>query len=466
MKYLFLGKTDLFEGLWIEGKYHFNPHPVLHISFSSIGYKTMGLSQALEAKMDRLASDHDIVLTSTTYDQKFSELMERLGGSGPKVVLLIDEYDKPIRDFLKKPEKAKENREILEHFFSVINHADAFIHFTFITSVYSFSQRLLYSEWNSLEDITMSPRSATLTGFTQTELEEYFEEHILKLSFTHELGFSEILGKIRLWYLGYQWAGPEKLYNPFSILKLMKQQQFLNTFIEWETGRPADITPQLREGFYYNLDELETAQLRFTNLIPADSNWVPFLFQNGYLTICGYNPTESLFTFAYPNREVKEFMYLHLIAAFRETKNLDSWPLLVLIKRSLEEGNLIDLIYPLNSLFSTIPHQLFHQKQEGFFHAILHLAFSGVGLLVQSEVSTSKGRVDTVVHTKDRIYVIEFKLDGSAASALDQIREKRYGSPYLGQGKEVLALGVNFSSSTMEVAEWDAVPYESLLVEG
>ena len=138
----------------------------------------------------------------------------------------------------------------------------------------------------------------------------------------------------------------------------------------------------------------------------------------------------------------------------------------VQLKRALQNGDLNRTIEVINTLFSTIPHQLFEQKQEGFFHAILHLALSGVGLLVQSEVSTSKGRVDTVVHTKDRIYVIEFKLDGSAVSALDQIREKRYGSPYLGQGKEVLALGVNFSSKTKEVAEWESVLYESLLVEG
>lgn len=139
---------------------------------------------------------------------------------------------------------------------------------------------------------------------------------------------------------------------------------------------------------------------------------------------------------------------------------------MVNIKRALEEGDLERLIDLINVLFSTIPYQLFQQKQEAFFHAVLHLSFSAIGLFVQTEVSTSKGRVDTVVHTQDRIYVMEFKLDGSAESALEQIREKRYGSPFLDQGKEVIALGVNFGSAGKEVVEWQATPYVSLLVDG
>ena len=172
-----------------------------------------------------------------------------------------------------------------------------------------------------------------------------------------------------------------------------------------------------------------------------------------------------MYTLGYPNLEVKDAMHRHLLGTFRESDKSESQALFVKIKRSLESGDLERLIALVNTLFSTIPYQLFQQKGEAFFHAVLHLTFSGVGLLVQSEVSTAKGRVDTIVHTKDRIYVMEFKLDASADSALQQIREKRYGSPFLGQGKEVVALGVNFSSSEKAVAEWQAVSYQSLLVD-
>ncbi len=204
----------------------------------------------------------------------------------------------------------------------------------------------------------------------------------------------------------------------------------------------------------------------FESFTVDDLNWLALLFQTGYLTIRAYDPATGLYTLDYPNREVKDTMQQHLLAAFRETTKTDSLPLLINIKTALEQGDMERLIELIDILFSTIPHQIFQQKQEAFFHAVLHLSFSAISMLVQSEVSTAKGRVDTVVHTKDCIYVMEFKLDGSADLALQQIREKRYGSPFLNQGKEVTALCVNFSSAEKAVAEWEAVSYLSLLVDG
>ncbi len=253
-------------------------------------------------------------------------------------------------------------------------------------------------------------------------------------------------------------------YNPFSILNLFAAQRFANYW--WETGTPTFLIKKLREEFRYNFDDLVAGQVMFESFTVDDLNWLALLFQTGYLTIRAYDPATGLYTLDYPNREVKDTMQQHLLAAFRETSKTDSLPLLVNIKTALEKGDMERLIELVNILFSTIPHQIFQQKQEAFFHAVLHLSFSAIGLLVQSEVSTAKGRVDTVVHTKGRIYVMEFKLDASAESALAQIPKKRYGSPFLDQGKEVIALGVSFSSAEKAVAEWEAVPYVSLLVEG
>ncbi|MCO6480216.1 MAG: PD-(D/E)XK nuclease domain-containing protein [Phaeodactylibacter sp.] len=223
---------------------------------------------------------------------------------------------------------------------------------------------------------------------------------------------------------------------------------------------------KLREGFHYDLNQLEASHVMFESFTLDDLNWLALLFQTGYLTIRGYDPEYRLYTLDYPNLEVKDTMHQHLLAAFRQTPITDSQPVLIRIKRALDKGDLEHFIELVNTLFASIPYQIFLHQQEAFFHAILHLSFSGIGVLVQSEVSTAKGRVDTIVHTKNRAYVMEFKLDGSAASALQQIREKRYGSPFLGKDKEVIALGINFSSTDKEVAEWQAVPYEELLVEG
>ncbi|MEM7660333.1 MAG: PD-(D/E)XK nuclease domain-containing protein, partial [Bacteroidota bacterium] len=216
--------------------------------------------------------------------------------------------------------------------------------------------------------------------------------------------------------------------------------------------------------FHFDLNELEASDVMFESFPLGTVNWLALLFQTGYLTIRSYDREHRLYTLDYPNLEVRDTMHQHLLAAFRETQNTDSLPLLVKIKRALEQGKLEQMIEWINLLFSTIPYQLFQAKQESFFHAVLHLAFSGVGMYVESEVSTHKGRVDTVVHTKDSIYVMEFKLDASAASALAQIRQRRYGTPYLDQGKAVMAIGISFSSEEKAVAEWQAMPYESLLI--
>ncbi|MCO6492042.1 MAG: AAA family ATPase [Phaeodactylibacter sp.] len=464
LKYLFQGERELFEGLWIENKYDFQPHPVLHFSFSSIGYKTMGLAAALDAKVKNLAASHGIELERETYDQKFAEILEKLGTGETKVVLLIDEYDKPLVDYIDQPEQAEINRDILKTFFSVIKDADPFLRFFLITGVSKFSKVSLFSDLNHLRDITLVEQFETIAGYTQNELESSFKPDIERVAQKMELSAVDLKDKIKLWYNGYGWGTETRLYNPFSILNFFASERFANYW--WETGTPTFLINKLRNEFHYDLDQLEASQVMFESFTIDDLNWLALLFQAGYLTILNYDPESRLYTLGYPNLEVKDTMHQHLLAAFRETTTTDSLPLLIKVKKALEQGDLERTIELINVLFSTIPYQLFQQKQEAFFHAVLHLSFSGIGLFAQSEVSTSKGRVDTVVHTKDRIYIMEFKLDSPAESALQQIREKRYGSPFLGGDKEVIALGVSFSSAEKEVAEWEAVPYETLLVEG
>jgi hypothetical protein len=464
LKYLFRGKQELFAGLWIEDQYDFEPHPVLHFSFSALGYKDIGLERGLHQALNNKAEEAGFSLTQEGIGPRFQELIKRLAKDGQKVVLLIDEYDKPLVDYIDQQDQANTNRDILKNFFSVLKDSDPYLRFFLITGVSKFSKVSLFSDLNNLEDLTLAPAAATLTGYTQMELEHYFDVPIRQLAQADQLDHAGILEKIRLWYNGYRWIGPERLYNPFSILNLVKQQRFANFW--WETGTPTFLIKMLRTEFQYNLNDQVAGQVMLESFTINDLNWLALLFQTGYLTIRDYDHHTGLYTLDYPNREVKDTMQQHLLAAFRETTKTDSLPLLIKIKTALEQGDLERLIELVDVLFSTIPHQIFQEKQEAFFHAVLHLSFSAIGLFVQSEVSTAKGRLDTVVHTPDRIYVMEFKLDGSAASALAQIREKRYGSPFLDQGKEVIALGVSFSSAEKAVAEWEAVPYLSLLVEG
>lgn len=269
--------------------------------------------------------------------------------------------------------------------------------------------------------------------------------------------------KVKLWYNGYRWGAEARLYNPFSILNFFASGRFANYW--WETGTPTFLIKTLRQGFHYDLNQIEAGEVMCESFTLDNLNWLALLFQTGYLTIHDYDPEYRLYTLGYPNQEVQDTMHQHLLAAYRETVTTDSLPLLIKIKKALEANDLEGTMELINTLFSTIPYQLYQQKQEAFFHAVLHLSFAGIGMIAESKVSTSKGRVDTVVHTKERIYVMEFKLDAPADSALAQIRDKRYGDRFLNRGKEVVALGVSFSSKDRAVAEWRAEPYGSLLLE-
>ncbi|MCO6479895.1 MAG: AAA family ATPase [Phaeodactylibacter sp.] len=322
LKYLFLGEQELFEGLWVDGKYDFPPHPVLHFSFSTLGYKEIGLEAGLHQALDNKAREAGFVLTQKGLGPRFQELIQRLGKDDRKAVLLIDEYDKPLVDYIDNPEKAQENREILKGFFSVLKDADPYLRFFLITGVSKFSKVSLFSDLNNLEDITLAPSSTTLTGYTQAELEHHFEEPFREMAKAEELDYSALLEKVRLWYNGYQWYGPERLYNPFSILNLAKQQRFANFW--WETGTPSFLIKHLKKGFHYDLESVEIGSDVFESYTLENLNWKSLLFQTGYLTIQTYHKEDRLYTLGYPNLEVKDAMHRHLLGAFRESDKSES----------------------------------------------------------------------------------------------------------------------------------------------
>ena len=280
----------------------------------------------------------------------------------------------------------------------------------------------------------------------------------------NELKVEEVRIDIQKWYNGYQWTPGHPIYNPWSILNVFDSGRFANYW--WDSGTPSFLIKLLRQEFFYDLEGIETSAVAFQNLEIDHLDRVSILFQTGYVTIQGYDKQTRLYTLGFPNQEVKDTMQQHLLGAFRASHATDSLPLLVKIKQAFETGEIEKAIDRINALFETLPYQLFQARTEGFFHAILHLAFVGIGIYVESEVSTAKGRVDCVVQTTDQIYIIEFKLDASAESVLAQIREKRYGSRFLEDQKPIMALGINFSSAEKAIVEWQAMPYRQLLTEG
>ena len=441
---LFQGKKELFKGLFIEDKWNWEQrNPVIKISFSNIDHKELGLSVAIKKELRKLANNFGFELESDSNGLMFRELIETICKTQGKVVVLIDEYDKPIIDYLgEDTEKALENQGILKGFYSILKDADDYLRMVFITGVSKFSRVSIFSDLNNLRDLTTNKQFAGVCGITQEELEN---------NFTEELNLYD-KDKIKLWYNGYSWNLNTKVYNPFSLLNFFNDQgEFRNYW--FETGTPTFLINLSKkqqfvdfEGITLYLEELGAYGIEKIVL-------VPLMFQTGYLTLKKQNADDS-FELDYPNLEVRRSFLNVLVNAYIQDDRNSGAVLVSNLRQNLEEGNLEKVQQIINTLFKSIPYTLWQKENEHFYHAIIHLIFKLLGIYVDSEVQTSDGRMDALLRLEKYVYCFEFKLDESAEMALEQIEKKGYLTPYLHQGKTCIGIGVNFSKEEKKVKEF------------
>lgn len=451
---LYSGSRELFKGLWIEDRWDWNKqHPVLRISFTSIGYQSLGLQAALEQELHTLAQAHGITLAQQGISAIFKALLTGLADQRGKVVVLIDEYDAPIINFLGKDIAiAYQNREILKEFYSVLKDVDALLEFVFLTGVSKFSKVGIFSGLNNLQDISMDAQYATMLGYTQQELEENFVEDIEYAAQQLQLAVPELLAQMRRWYNGYHFhAKAPSVYNPVSCNLFFKQNEFENFW--FATGTPTFLINLLKQQGLYDFKLTEQAQLEFDSFDLEDLRPYGLLYQTGYLTIHSRNEY-GLYQLGYPNYEVENSMIAYLLEAFGGVPKGQGLVVAVQLEKAFVKGEMEQVIAILRTMFAGIPYQLYEKTPERFFHAAIHLLLSYMGLRVHSEVCTSNGRADAVVETSACVYVLEFKLDQSAQAALAQIRQKKYYQAWWNLGKPVLGLGINFSSSIKNIDDW------------
>ncbi len=451
LRELFLGNEELFRGLWIEGKYDFVLNPVIHIAFNNLGLKDIGLESAIDRSLENHAKRYGIELKEVGIALRFRELIESLAGQGKKVVLLIDEYDKPITDYLDEPRQAEANRDIMKNFYSVLKEADRYLRFVLITGVSKFSKVSIFSDLNHLSDITIDAAYSSLAGYTQVELEAVFDARLTELH--PKLGISrpELLEQIRQWYNGYNWTGPERVYNPFSILNFFSKGTFQNFW--FSTGTPTFLVNSLRENWHYQLDDLMVGSVLLDNLDIEHPDYRSLLFQTGYLTIIS-QPAYNVYELGYPNKEVKDSLLQYLVGAFTHKGRGDAAPMVLKLKKALDKGDLALFVSQLNSLFAAIPEKIFREKTEAAYHSVIYTSLSLMGFYIEAEVAAGEGYVDAVLKTAERIFVIEFKVGQPAETALAQIRQKAYAEPYRHDGREVLLLGISFGKEQKGVAGW------------
>ena len=309
LKEIFSGNREIFKGLWVHDRIDWQKYPVLHIDFLRISYKTPEiLENSISGLMDKIAATFNIELhPRSLYKEKFSELIEKLAREKP-VAVLIDEYDKPIIDKIEDMDIASGNREVLKEFYSVLKSADEYIKFAFLTGVSKFSRVSVFSGLNNLDDITLDEKFATLLGYTQPELEHYFQPHIEKMSQTMSMTGEQLLAEIKNWYNGYSWDGKNFLYNPLSILNLFSRQRFDNYWVS--TGTPTFLV-KLLKARKTDISEFEekTVDNTVSESYDIDNMGIaPLLFQTGYLTIKEVKTIKlrNKYTLSYPNEEVKE----------------------------------------------------------------------------------------------------------------------------------------------------------------
>lgn len=448
---IFSGSKELFSGLWIENNWNWErKHPVIKMSFSNIGVKTIGFKEAVLLALEDNANRLNITLEATTIDLRFKELIQK-AGKKEKVVILIDEYDKPIIDNLEDLPLAEKNRSLIKDLYSILKDADPYIRFLMLTGVSKFSKVSIFSDLNNLEDITLSDTMHDLLGITQTEIEENLKEEIKELADKYK-DIPDILQEIRKWYNGYSWNGTNTVYNPFSLLNFFKSKQFHNFW--FETGTPTFLIKQLQKRKVYDFENAKVSandlgNFNIENLLP-----VTLLFQTGYLTIKDYSYITRLYTLGYPNMEVKASLTEYLLAAYNHTTPSESISLASVIFLALKDNDVDRVITAINTLMASIPYDLWKGATEFYYHTIVHLAFTLVGTYIQSEVHSAEGRCDAIAKTDTHIYVLEFKLDRSADEALQQIKDKNYLAPYATDKRIKVAIGINFSSESRKVESY------------
>lgn len=450
--YLFKGKRELFKGLYIEDKWTFEEYPVIRMSFSSMSYEKGRLEQAIKDELLDIAKSYALSIEKETVKDVFDDVIKQLHQKfNKKVVILIDEYDKPIIDYLdaNSIHQAQENKKILKSFYSVLKDADPHLKLVFITGISKFSQVSIFSDLNNLYDLTLREEYNEICGISQRELEANFKQ---------ELEVSD-RDKVKRWYNGYRWhINGETLYNPFSLLNFFSgNQQYMNFW--YSTGTPTFLMELSKSAHFYRFSEITSDISDLQNFSIENINLVPVLFQTGYLTMVGYDEVLNNAILSFPNVEVKESYLRNLADLYIQSQISPSKVILSDILKSFKTQHPEDLKIAINKAFKHIPYPLWQKENEHFYHAIVHLLFSLLGVYIHSEVHTKDGRADAIISIDEGVFCLEFKLDQSAENAIQQVKDKQYLAAYENLGKPMHIIGINFSREKKEIEEliWESL---------
>lgn len=454
----FKGKKHLFDGLAIADlEKDWKEYPVLHLDLNAERYNTTGeLENILNTYLRQWEALYDSKETdNSSLSQRFRAVIQAAHNkTGKRVVVLIDEYDKPILQAIGNDELQDEFRNILKAFYGVLKSADADLRFTFLTGVTKFGKVSVFSDMNNLKDLTMDIRYSSICGITETELKENFDESIAELAAANNQTKEEAYIELARRYDGYHFAQDTAgLYNPFSVLWTLNDKCYGSYW--FSTGTPTYLVELLKKSDFH-LPELANVEMGVEDLNgchDANINPIPVLFQSGYLTIKGYNKEFGFFILDYPNEEVRQGFIKFLLPYYTNVKHTQQSSIISKMVGALRNGDGDGYMKFLQSLLADTPYDLIREL-ENHYQNVMYIISKLLGFYVQAEYRTSHGRIDLLIGTEKYVYIIELKFDGLAENAIKQIDDKNYALPFGTDGRRVIKIGANISSKTRNIEKW------------
>ena len=453
----FSGKRELFHGLAIDKlKKEWTVYPVLHLDLNTGKYDTKdSLFHVLDDFLCKLEATYGTFPSEKALELRFMGLIARIyEKTGKPVVILVDEYDKPLLQSINNKELQDDFRATLKAFYSALKTQDRYIRFALLTGVTKFGKVSVFSDLNNLTDISMDECYDTLCGITEEEMHRYFEEGIQKLADRYDISYEEACARLKKRYDGYHFVEyGTGVYNPFSLLSTFRANKFGSFW--FETGTPTFLVQLLqRENFYLpDLTQQQVSADMLNSIDAMDRNPIPVIYQSGYLTIKDYDEEFKVYTLGFPNEEVEEGFANYLLPYYAHTGS-EGAPMYVRnFVLALRNGKPEEFMKRMQVLFADTDYKIVGNA-ELYFQNAFYIVTKLLGFYTEVERTISDGRIDMIVKTKDYIYIFEFKYDQSADTALQQIEDKGYAKPFATDGRKIVKIGVNFSREHRCIDEW------------
>lgn len=470
MENYFSGRKELFMGLAIDqyeqskSKDVWVEYPVVTFMLSGGDYHSPnGLSDAITAVLNHCIKQYGLVneyeVTGETLPIRFKNMIEQLYAKYDRqVVVLVDEYDKPLLETMTvNEEQEEENRRLYKSFFSVLKDEDQYLKFVFFTGVTKFSKVSIFSDLNQLRDISLSDDYSGICGITEDELTVAFEPEVEKMTSEQNMSEQACLDKLARMYDGYHFSKKGAgVYNPFSLLNAFQDRDFGRYW--FSTATPTFLVNKLQNSNFSAeqfADGVQATEMSLMDFQEQNPDPIPLFYQSGYLTICGWNARFRVFDLRFPNDEVK-YGFMNSLADVILPKDENRPGLFVMnFVQDLENGNVQSFMDRLSAIFASIPYPERPVKSyESEWRNEIYLILALLGMNVHCEVHTSRGRADCAVETIAYVYIFEFKLDQTAEVALQQIEERHYSDQYRMEEKTIYEIGVNFSSAERNIEQW------------